>query len=493
MIESLVNAFTKNSFIFSRKTDQGGADFQNALAQHDQQQVHNQNQNDKSFDNTFEYAKDEQYRRDDYNHDDETSFKEEQYEKESETVQDEQKMEVVESVADVEEDSVEKTEEDQPSTESKELDILKLLKELGLSEEDLKTIQEIIANPEKMPGDEVLNKVLASLKKAMSGEVPAEALKKLESFSDKFQQLLKEGHKHLSKDLKQMLTQNPKAEKPVIKEDLGSFKGQLENQDKVDQQIKQNNSKFAAMKEVAQDAKNVKFNSEIDPRFAQDTKKSNQAFQARQAQFNAMAAGNTAKQQANTGQQQGGGEASLKSPNFIKKMKSILNSNSQNSQSADFNLNQQAKLQANNAKPAFMNRVNSGQFMQQLVDKIQNMVKANTTLSAKVDFSSAEFGDMKLAAEAQGTSLAVKLSNIASNMKADVVNLKAELDAELKNLGFENVELDFGSESDRGSNSNVFEDEMQKRLSGEHVKLPGDHLADLKAIDEWMKGFQKVM
>ena len=506
MIESIVNAFTKNSFIFSRKGGSGGGDFQEALAQHDQQQVGNQGHSSNKFDSSYQYNHEDQDRpkeyqgeSDSYDQDEEASVNtdvDKRMEDSSSKSED-----AVEEAGSSEgkvngEDAVEEAEDFPGVEEAKELDILAFLKELGLSEENLKIIKEIVANPDKMPNDDVLSKLLTELKASISKKMPPEFLKKMEAFTAKFQQLLKEGHKHVSNELKQMIDGSagkPSSQKAMPREVASEFKGEAEVQDKVDKQIKHNNSKHAAMKEVSQDMKNVKFNTEVDPRFTQDTKKSNQAFQARQAQFHAQAGNASAKQQGNKGQQQSGGEASLKSPNFIKKMKTILKSNAQNSQSADFSLNQQSKVQTNNVKPSFMNRVSTGQFMQQLVDKIQSMVKASTTLSASVDFKSAEFGDMKLAAEAQGTNLAVKLSNIASTMKVDIISLKSELDSELKNLGFENIELDFGTGSENGSNSNAFEQEMQKRLSGEHVKLPGDHLADLKLIDEWMKDFERVM
>ena len=501
MIESIVSAFTKNSFIFSGKGGSGGGDFQEALAQHDQQQLSTQEQSSNKFDNSFQYKQDDQYKPEEYEEASSSYDKEasSSYDKEANSSYDKEANSSYDKEADESVKAEVATEESSRTDESedvKELDILAFLKELGLNEENLKLIKDLIANPDKMPNDEVLNKLLAELKTSLSKDMPPEFMKKMEAFSEKFQQLLKEGHKHVSKELKQMLDNSAtkqNTQKAIVKEGASEFRHEVDGQDKVDKQIKHNNSKHAAMKEVSQDMKNVKFNTEIDPRFTQDTKKSNQAFQARQAQFHAQAGNSSAKQQGGAGQQQNGGEASMKSPNFIKKMKTILKSNAQNTQNADFSLNQQSKVQGPNIKPSFMNRVSTGQFMQQLVDKIQSMVKAGTTLSASVDLKSAEFGDMKLAAEAQGTNLAVKLSNIASTMKADIVSLKGELDAELKNLGFENVELDFGTGSENGSHSNAFEHEMQKRLSGEHVKLPGDQLADLKLIDEWLKGFEKVM
>lgn len=477
MIESIVNAFAKNSFIFSSRKESGG-DFQQTLENHEQQ-IQNQDQSQYSSNDNYDYTYEDDYKPGEY-----TDVREEDVEEVENSVNEESTDEDTEKVT-----------EESSEQPIHQLDITALLKELGLSEESLKSIQKIVSGKDGLPGKELLNKLLTELKASLSKNMPPDLFKKVEAFTEKLQQFLKNGNTELTKDLKNILNNAGVKNTPSARE-ASEFKPEVESHDKVDRMIKHNNARHYAMKEVAQDAKNVKFSSEIDPRFAQDTKKSNQAFQARQAQFHAMSGASAQKQPQggmDQNQEQSSGEASLKSPNFIKKMKAILNNNSQNSQSPDFSLNQQGKVQVNNMKPAFMNRVANGQFMQQLVDRIQSMVKANTTLSASVDFKSAEFGDMKLAAEAQGTSLAVKISNIASTMKIDVLSLKSELDTELKNLGFESVEIDFGSGSEGGGNSNAFEQEMQKRLSGEHVKLPGDHLADLKAIDEWMKDFEKVM
>lgn len=260
MIESIVSAFAKNSFIFSRKGGAGDGDFQQALADHDKQQVQYRQYESNNDEDAYKFQHEDQYKADDY---DNSYSYEEGY-----------SSEPLEENTNINEDEVVEGEENKEST--KDVDILALLKELGLSEENLKAIQEVIANPEKMPNDEVLNKILADMKASLAKDMPPELLKKVENFSEKFQQLLKEGHKHISKELKQMLagsTNKAGAEKVALKNAPVEFRNELEGQDKVDNQIKNNNNKHAAMKEIAQDVKNVKFSSEIDPRFNQDTKK----------------------------------------------------------------------------------------------------------------------------------------------------------------------------------------------------------------------------
>ena len=143
---------------------------------------------------------------------------------------------------------------------------------------------------------------------------------------------------------------------------------------------------------------------------------------------------------------------------------------------------------------SFINKLVSGKFMQQLVDKIQNMVKAQSSITASLDFKSVDFGDMKLAAEATGSKLAIKLAGIGQALSSEIVAMKSDLEVELKHLGFDDVDIDFGDSGRSDSEGkNPFEEELQRRVNKDPVKLPGDYLADLGKIDEWLKDYEKVV
>ena len=509
MIESLVEAFTKNNFLFKKSNSTGEGGFQETLDRYDQTQERSQYNNYKSEDSqrsaqeTFKANEYDESTADEYSEvvdtyeDDENKEQTEDTSSSTEAVKEEEPEEEHSEQRDVEAEAKDEVSEKSEEEKSDIEEILSLLEKLGISKEELQAFKKGLKNSEKEIKPDHLLKILESFKGNLkNSKLPTELVEKAEAFIEKLEQALNSKEGNPAKKLAELFKAPDKqgADKtPLVKEDATLLKNEQGKENRVDNQIKHNNTKFAEMKELSQDAKNVKFRSEVDPRFAQqDTQKTGQNLQAKQAQLNLAAQGN---QSGTNNQQNFKEDLPGKSPDFLKKMKNILKVNKQ--QSSQLNEAAQADLsksqvQNNKLRPSFMNRLSNGRFLQQMVDRIQNMVKAGTTLSASVDFKSSEFGDMKLAAEAQGTNLAVKLSNIASNMKADVMSIKNELELELKNLGFENIELDFGGEENSGR-QNAFEDEMQKRLSGEHVKLPGDQLADIKAIEDWMRDYQKVM
>ena len=491
MIESLVNVFTRNNNLFSKKMDSPGGDFQQTLNQYDQQLSQQQEVSENTY--SFSEQSHQSYEEDNFSESEESAVTEDEYSSEEskseETDQNEETKEVSEN-------------EEVVNAEKDETPVLQpffnLLENIGVDKEAIAQIKELIQNPEKSLSKEDLGEFLKSLKNALKNNkslVLPEGLKeKVTEFAAKLSKLIQGESKPTTGDFKQIVQNsevNKSAEKPLAEKFANQQEPVLEN--KVEKQIQLNNAKHAQMKEVAQQAGNVKFRTEVDPRLAENsTHKSSQNLQAKQLQLNLA---NTAQtQNQNPGQQQGGeAEAEGKSPSFLQKMKTVLKTNnSSNNLQNDAVQADNPKVQTHGVRPSFMTRLSSGSFLQQMVNKIQAMTKAGSTLSASVDFKSSDFGDMKLAAEAQGTSLAVKLSNISSTMRSDILSLKSELDVELRNLGFENIDLDFGdSTNDKGSHA--FEDEMQKRLSGEFVKLPGDHIADLKAIDEWMKNVERVL
>ena len=496
MIESLVNIFAKNNYSSKRSPESSSGDFQQTLSKYDQRI---QRQGNRSNDSTYNYQED-------YQNTESRDFQSEEYSDSHEVVEHESEEPRSEDAAPeeysdsydvVEHESEEPRSEDaapeEESSESTEGTILEFLNELGIGKEEVAKLLEAIKNgdasivKEELSG--FIDKLNSVAKTGLLDPKKQEQLTKLVQKLDGFvksndQNLLKNLSNVLKTDLQKVI--NPKN---VLKEqivDQGSV-------DRTQKDIQNNNEKFAEMKEAAKDSKSLKFRSDVDVKFSQDSSKSNQAVQNKSFAAG-LEAKNTTGQKTGGGEQQGNpGDLAGKSPDFLKKMKNILKVNSQSPQNSEAVTEQQSKLQQGNSlRPSFMNRATTGRFMQQLVNQIQNMVKSNSTLSASVDFKSAEFGDMKLAAEAQGTSLAVKLSNIASSLKLDVASLRSELDSELKSLGFDNIELDFGDKGE-SSNRHAFEEEMNKRLGRDQVKLPGDHLADLNAIDEWMKNFQKVM
>ncbi|MCM8541851.1 MAG: hypothetical protein NE328_16400 [Lentisphaeraceae bacterium] len=492
MIESLVNVFTRNNSIMSKKADSSGGDFQQTLSKYDQATESNQYQS--YNDDSYDYAEENQYRENDYSSDDSdahTSQENEEYDSEADHESDE------ESTVSESSSSEESTSEPEVTVEVL-AEMAALLEKLGVSKEDIAKIKDALATGDDKAIKEELSKLLSTLKNNLKARGGANGLnlKGAAEFIEKLENLTKSKDQNLSKQFTDLIKtgiQNLKTN-PVAKESSQMpLEANVEN--RTDKDIKLNNTKFAEMKEVAQGTKSIKFRTDVDPRFAQDTQKSTQNLQDKLVQTNIAAKAAGAQAGAN-GNKQGdngaAGDPTGQSPDFLKKMKTILKVNSQPSQLGEAVQENSSKLQNTMLRPSFMNRATSGKFMQQLVHQIQNMVNSKTTLSASVDFRTAEFGDMKLAAEAQGSNLSVKLSNIASSMKLDIVSLKSELDTELKSLGFDNVELDFGTESET-SQRHAFQEEMNKRLGKDQVKLPGDHIADLNAISEWMKNFEKIM
>lgn len=491
MIESLVNVFTRNNNLFSKKMDSPGGEFQQTLNHYDQQMSQQQEVSENTH--SFSEQSHQSYEEDNYSGSEENTVQEDEYSTE------ESKSEVTEQNEETKEVSENEVAAKDDKDETAVLQpFFNLLEKIGVDKEAIAQIKELIQNPEKGLSKEDLAEFLKSLKSALKNNknlaLPEGLKEKVSEFAAKLSNLIQGQNRPTTGDLKQMVQNsevNKSVEKPLAEKFVNQQEPVLEN--RVDKQIQLNNTKHAQMKEVAQQAGNVKFRTEVDPRLAENsTHKSSQNLQAKQLQLNLANAAQTQNQ--NPGQQQGGeADTEGKSPSFLQKMKTVLKTNSTpNNLQNDAVQADNPKVQTHGIRPSFMTRISSGSFLQQMVSKIQAMTKAGSTLSASVDFKSSDFGDMKLAAEAQGTSLAVKLSNISSTMRSDILSLKNELNAELRNLGFENIDLDFGdSTNDKGSHG--FEDEMQKRLSGEFVKLPGDHIADLKAIDDWMKNAERVL
>ncbi|MCM8525586.1 MAG: hypothetical protein NE327_03650 [Lentisphaeraceae bacterium] len=514
MIESLVNAFTRNNSLFSRKASSGDGDFQQTLSKYDQSSIDDRqyqryNEDSHEFNDEQNYSSTEEYssreklpENEPQNNEplEDESYEAEEYVADDVESKDSSADEVPveeEKPSEVSKENAENKEDTASSGEGVLQELALLLEKLGISKESIAKVSDAVKSKDAGQVSEELTKIFNTLKESLkqnSAAVNPGAEKS--NFMEKLQNLMQSKDVDISKELKDLVRDGLKnLNKADVKVKEAPL--QLENNtvSKNSKDIQLNNAKFAEMKEVAQGTKNIKFRTDVDPRFAQDTQKSNQGFQDKIVQTN-IAAKATAAQNGNPGNnpQNNGAGADLagQGPDFLKKMKTILKVNSQTSQVGEAFQENLNKLQNNTLRPSFMNRATAGRFMNQLVNQIQNMVNSRTTLSASVDFRTAEFGDMKLAAEAQGANLSVKLSNIASNMRLDIMSLRNELDTELKNLGFENVELDFGSDREN-SNRHAFHEEMNKRLGKDQVKLPGDHIADMNAISEWMKNFEKVM
>lgn len=179
-------------------------------------------------------------------------------------------------------------------------------------------------------------------------------------------------------------------------------------------------------------------------------------------------------------------------PEFIKKMKSALSMKSGEKAEGVSTFEAPPAKTTAGTKVSFVNKMVNGKFVQQMVEKIQNMVSQRTTISGSVDFKSVDFGELKLAAEVTGSRLVVKLSSTGQSVNNEILSMKGDLMSELKSLGFDDVELDFGNDPRNSNGNNPFEEEIEKRLQKDAVKLPGDYLADLGKIDEWLKGFEEV-
>ena len=195
------------------------------------------------------------------------------------------------------------------------------------------------------------------------------------------------------------------------------------------------------------------------------------------------------EQQGQSQQEKGQSELSTpkRSLNFIKKLKAILKQNPSESQ---FEVeNQQTQKTQNQPRLQFVNKIVSGRLVHQIVEKLQSMLSESRVLSTTVDIQSLEFGDLKLSAESTGARISVNLSTLNQQVRADLLALKAELENDLKQIGFENIDLSFNADQE---GENPFQEEMDKKKQQDQVKLPGDVLGDLAQISDWLRQFEAM-
>ena len=174
-----------------------------------------------------------------------------------------------------------------------------------------------------------------------------------------------------------------------------------------------------------------------------------------------------------------------KSLNFLKKLKNIIK-HSEPAENTFSDQLQNKSVQKN--KLNFINKMNASAMVKQLVDKIDKFVKS-TQSSATIELQTPGLGDMKVAAEVVGSKLSLNISSLSQSIRAELIHMRSELNQDLKALGFEDVDLgfDFGDQGKDGKNP--FEDQLEEKRQKDPVKLPGDYLADLAEISNWLKSF----
>ena len=210
---------------------------------------------------------------------------------------------------------------------------------------------------------------------------------------------------------------------------------------------------------------------------------------------NSLAANNKALSQEplqDQGQQNNKGESGSKdllsenkSLNFLKKLKNIL----KKSEPSEGNFSEQLQnksVQKN--KLNFVNKMNASTLVKQLIDKIDKFVKS-TQSSATIELQTPGLGEMKVAAEVVGSKLSLNISSLSQSIRAELIHMRSELNQNLKALGFEDVELGFDFADQENSSKNPFEDQIEEKRQKDPVKLPGDYLADLAEISNWLKSF----
>ena len=166
MIESLVNAFTRNNNLFSKKVDSPGGDFQQTLNQYDQQMSNQQSlsENSNSFSDQTQYR----YEEDNYSKKDELPASEEEYTTEEEYKTEEVKSEESGSNEENKEVSKDEDAEKEEKDEAQPLQpFFNLLEKIGMDKEAVAKIKELIQNPEKGLSKEDLTEFLNSLKSAL--------------------------------------------------------------------------------------------------------------------------------------------------------------------------------------------------------------------------------------------------------------------------------------------------------------------------------------
>jgi hypothetical protein len=172
--------------------------------------------------------------------------------------------------------------------------------------------------------------------------------------------------------------------------------------------------------------------------------------------------------------------------NFLKKLKNILNKK----EGGDFSLSEQQSAKVNNKTSLnFLNKLNGSHLAKQIVSKIDQLLKGTQTTKTTIDLQAPGMGDMKIAAEVTGAKLSVSLSSLSQSIRAELMPLRQELSEDLKALGFDDVELGFDLNDDGQGQRNAFEDQLEQKRQKDPVKLPGDYLADLAEISEWLQSF----
>jgi len=173
----------------------------------------------------------------------------------------------------------------------------------------------------------------------------------------------------------------------------------------------------------------------------------------------------------------------------LKRMKQILTQ--QKGDSFAFESVQSKMAQARSVATP-VQRAFGGNMLNQVVGRIQAMINSQSMVSGSLEFSTLDFGDMKLAAEIQGGKLSVSFSGMSQQVRAELIAMRQDLQDELKVLGFEDVDLGFGFDQ-QGSGGQAFEEEMAEKRQKAGVKLVGDQAADITRISEWLEDFEKSL
>ena len=163
----------------------------------------------------------------------------------------------------------------------------------------------------------------------------------------------------------------------------------------------------------------------------------------------------------------------------MKKLKSVLKQNPQDVEIAH------TKSEAAPAKLAtsFARHLSGRQFIGDLMHRLQNMVKMQRFTTGSLEFQSRDFGALKLAAEVRGGHLKVNLGALSGQVSSELTALKGDLEENLKLLGFEEVDLSFGSQS---QGKQQWQQKKEEEIVSD-VKLTGDQEADLELLNDWLR------